>query len=461
MDRIPVIAIFDIGKTNKKLFCFDEYYKILHEQQVHIAEITDEDGDPCEDLEKLTAWIANSMASILRHRAFEIRAVNFCSYGASFVHLDENGKPLTPLYSYLKPYPPELSKKFYQEYGGAISFSMITASPVLGSLNSGMQLYRLRNLRPDIFQQIKYSLHLPQYIAYLLSNQYYSDITSIGCHTNLWNFAQNNYHEWVYREGLLDKLAPVVSSNHTDWINIQRRHLLAGVGLHDSSAALIPYLESFIEPFVLVSTGTWCIGLNPFNKKPLTVAELEEDCLCYLSFQGKPVKASRIFAGYHHEQEEKKLSSWFQKPADYYSSIVHNPEIIDLLKKSENIKIPERAARESLFHNRELSAFKDYEEAYHQLMMDILTDQKHALNLILEGLEVKRIFVDGGFGKNNLYMQLLAESFPQFEVFAAYAPQATALGAALAIHHSWNKKSLPNDIIELRLYRASHVEMDT
>jgi sugar (pentulose or hexulose) kinase len=461
MDRIPVIVIFDIGKTNKKLFCFNEYYKILHEQQVYFTEITDEDGDPAEDLEKLIAWIAGSMESILRHPNFEIRAVNFCSYGASFVHLDKNDKPLTPVYNYLKPYPPELSKKFYQEYGGATAFSLITASPVLGSLNSGMQLYRLKNLRPDIFPQIKYSLHLPQYIAFLLSNQYYSDITSIGCHTNLWNFDQNKYHEWVYREGLPDKLAPLISSNHTQWINIHGRSLLAGVGLHDSSAALIPYLQNFHEPFVLISTGTWCIGLNPFNKKPLTETELKEDCLCYMSFQGKPVKASRIFAGYQHEQEVNRISTYFQKPSDYHSCIVYNPETVDLLINSKNTKATERAVGESLFHNKELSTFKDYEEAYHQLMLDILTDQKHALNLILEGTEVKRIFVDGGFGKNKLYMQLLAESFPLFEVFAASVPQATALGSALAIHHSWNKKSIPNDIIDLRLYRSSHIETNS
>jgi len=460
MDRTPVIAIFDIGKTNKKLFCFDENYKILHELQVHFTEITDEDGDPCEDLEKLISWITKSMEYILRHPAFEIRAVNFCSYGASFVHLDANGKPLTHLYNYLKPYPAELSRKFYQEYGGARAFSLVTASPVLGSLNSGMQLYRLKNERPDIFRQVKYSLHLPQYIACLLSNQYYSDITSIGCHTNLWNFEENKYHEWVYREGIHDKLAPLISSSHTQWINIHGQSLLTAVGLHDSSAALIPFLESFIEPFVLVSTGTWCIGLNPFNKTPLTADELEEDCLCYMSFQGKPVKASRIFAGYQHEHEVNRISEYFQKPSDYCSGVVYNPETVDTLKKSINSSALERASGESLFHKKELSAFRDFEEAYHQLMMDILTDQTHALNLILEGTEVRRIFVDGGFGKNKLYMQLLAEAFPHFEIFAASVPQATALGTALAIHHSWNKKTLPNDIIELRLYRSSHVEMN-
>ena len=55
-----------------------------------------------------------------------------------------------------------------------------------------------------------------------------------------------------------------------------------GVGLHDSSAALIPLSASFNEPFILLSTGTWCISLNPFNHTMLSDYELNQDCLCYL-----------------------------------------------------------------------------------------------------------------------------------------------------------------------------------
>ena len=39
--------------------------------------------------------------------------------------------------------------------------------------------------------------------------------------------------------------------------------IAVGAGLHDSSAALIPYLSAFREPFILLSPGTWCISLNP------------------------------------------------------------------------------------------------------------------------------------------------------------------------------------------------------
>ena len=51
---IPSIAIFDIGKTNKKLFLFDEDYKIVFEKNECLTEIKDEDGDACEDLQNDT-----------------------------------------------------------------------------------------------------------------------------------------------------------------------------------------------------------------------------------------------------------------------------------------------------------------------------------------------------------------------------------------------------------------------
>jgi hypothetical protein len=47
-------------------------------------------------------------------------------------------------------------------------------------------------------------------------------------------------------------------------------------------------------------------------------------------------------------------------------------------------------------------------------------------------------------------------AFPNFEVFAASMAQASAVGAALAIHHAWNKKPIPADIIQLQYYSANN-----
>jgi len=45
MHPTSVIAIFDIGKTNKKLFLFDEQYRMVLEKTEQFEETTDDDGD--------------------------------------------------------------------------------------------------------------------------------------------------------------------------------------------------------------------------------------------------------------------------------------------------------------------------------------------------------------------------------------------------------------------------------
>jgi L-fuculokinase len=458
-----VIAILDVGKTNKKLFLLDEQYRIVWENSVAFDGTKDEDGEPCEDLGQLTAWVRQSVAGVSAQPDFSIRAINFSAYGASFVHIGKDGDTVAPLYNYLKPYPEALRKKFYETYGGEVTLSMLTASPVLGSLNSGMQLYRIKVEQPEIFARIRCSLHLPQYLSFLLTRRMFSDITSIGCHTNLWNFSQHHYHEWVYREGLIDKLAPILPSTSVQPVAAGHGMPatpavtgpgLAGIGLHDSSAAIIPYLESFREPFVLISTGTWCITMNPFNHAELTVAELQKDCLCYLSYQGKPVKASRLFAGYDHERQVQRLAEHFHVSAAYAATVAFDPAYLTDPGLSP---LPPASAPSpvmaSVFGQRRLDTFENFDQAYHRLLMDIMEQQVASTQLVLRGTEVRRIFVDGGFGKNQVYMHLLAAAFPEVEVFAASIPQATAIGAALAIHPHWNKGPLPADIIELKYYK--------
>lgn len=448
-----VIAIFDVGKTNKKLLLFDEHYVLVHEESTQLAEIADEDGFACEDVTALTQWIKESFDKICNDKQYNIKAVNFSGYGASFVNLDETLQPCLPLCNYLKPYPVALKQQFYNTYGGESLVAKQTASPVLGSLNSGMQLYRVKYEQPEKFKQIKYSLHLPQYLSFILSGKLYSDITSIGCHTNLWHFQKNAYHKWVKKEGVLAKLAPVAACTETaGYINSS---VAVGIGLHDSSAALIPYLNSFKEPFVLLSTGTWCISLNPFNYHLLSDYELHHDCLCYLTFEGKPVKASRLFAGYEHEQQVKVLAKHFKKPADYFSQVECNPATIKKLHVDINSYEPagdDAMVQQSQFSKRDVHAFKTYEEAYHQLIADIIVQQVRATKLVLSGTSVKRIFVDGGFSKNHIYMYLLAQAFAEIEVYAASVAQASALGAALVLHKQWNKQPMPDSIVELKYY---------
>lgn len=447
----------DVGKTNKKLFLFDEDYNLVYERSARFIETKDEDGDPCENIESLRLSVFDSLRDVFRKKEFEIKALNFSTYGASFVYLDEDDTPLTPLYNYLKPYPEDLKARFYETYGGEEKFSLETASPVLGSLNSGLQLYRLKHQQPEIFDKVKYAFHLPQYLSYIVSGKPYSDFTSIGCHTGMWNFNKNEYHDWIRKEGIITKLPFIAPSTEVVSASFPGNTYHVGIGLHDSSAALIPYLMNFTEPFVLISTGTWCISLNPFNTAPLTTAELANDCLCYLTYECKPVKASRIFSGFDHETQVERIASFFNASPVHYRTIEFDKALSQKLqKKNGNILFNslKNKSKTLLFSKRELSSFASHEEAYHQLILDIVSLQLASTQLVLDGTKVKRIFVDGGFSKNSIYMNLLTYAFPGIEIYGASMAQATAIGAALAIHHSWNSKAIPNNIIELRYYSA-------
>ncbi len=484
MKKQPVIAILDIGKTNKKLFVMDENYHIILEQTEQFADITDDDGEPCEDIKRLSNWIELSLTTVINQPEFDVKAVNFSTYGASFVLLKTAsigasgrvvGEVVAPLYNYLKSFPEDLKSTFYKKYGGEIAVSSQTASPVLGNLNSGMQLYFLKERKPHIYAKINAALHLPQYASFLVTKRLFSDITNIGCHTNLWHFEKNDYHEWVENEGISKILPPIFPSDAAIPALFEGKELVVGVGLHDSSAALIPYLACFHEPFILISTGTWCISMNPFNDVPLTPEELAQDSLCYLSYQGKPVKAARIFAGNEHEIETRRIAKHFNCALNFYKNVEFDPTIIEILRGSFEFKIQnsklksddlalekaessgvgeasEEVLKVSHFAKRNLSDFENETVAYHQLMLDLVNLQAISTNLIIQNTPVRRLFIDGGFSKNPLYMNLLAESFPDLEVFAASVAQTTAVGAALAIHRFWNRKPLRKDLIELRYY---------
>lgn len=440
MVQQPVIGIFDIGKTNKKVLLFNQQYQLVREYADRLPETADEDGDPCEDLQHLDRWIQAQLLQLQQDPEIQLKAINVSAYGASFVYIDAEGNTLTPLYNYLKTYPATLQQRFYRNHGPEKEFCRQTASPSLGSLNSGLQLYRIKYYQPRVFRHMQYALHLPQYVSWKISGHPVTELTSIGCHTGLWDFEQDSYHQWVYEEELASRFPPLVTSDQVLPVELQGQTVLVGSGLHDSSAALIPYLQQFTDPFVLISTGTWSISLNPFNNIPLSEAELEQDCLCYLTYQGKPVKAARFFLGYAHEQELKKIAAHFHQQPDFYKSLQPDQQVLDSLEENFG---------EQQYSSLEPSLYKDYTAAYHALMLKLVALQKKTTDRILQGPAISQLFVDGGFAGNSFFMQLLAAAYPDKLVAAASMQQGTALGAALALHHQWNTEPLPTELVAL------------
>ena len=63
MAALPVIAVIDVGKTNKKLLLFDAHYRVVEERTARLTETVDEDGDPCENIDSLRGAVFESLRS--------------------------------------------------------------------------------------------------------------------------------------------------------------------------------------------------------------------------------------------------------------------------------------------------------------------------------------------------------------------------------------------------------------
>jgi sugar (pentulose or hexulose) kinase len=437
-----VIAIYDIGKTNKKIILFNEEFKIVSEIEEKFPEIIDDDGFECDDIERIEHWIKDSLSGLVHSDKYDLKAVNFTTYGATLVYLDEAGHRLTPVYNYLKPMDEKISESLYKRYGGRDEFCRRTASPALGMLNSGMQPLWLKTTKPEIFARIRHILHFPQYFSYLLTGKIHSEHTSIGCHTALWDFDNMTYHPWTKSYELnLPEPVPVETLNEID---IDGKKIQVGIGIHDSSSSLAPYFSGSGGKFLLISTGTWCINMNPFNTEKLSADQLDKDCLCYMSITRQPVKSSRLFLGHLHETALKQINDHFRKPDDYYKKIKNDNQLSSTLKSKFNGK---KVFFQTGPYSRDLKEYIDmyefssYEEAYHQLMNELGDLTLEAVNLVLPAVDdTENIYITGGFSKNEHFISLIARAYPSKFVYTSEIANGSALGAALVV--SGSKSSL-------------------
>jgi len=431
-----VTAVFDIGKTNKKFFLFDDNFKEVYKEYASFDEIKDEDGHPAEDLAALQAWLKELFNRILKSEEFTLKAINFSTYGASFVHLDENGELLTPLYNYTKEIDGALVDEFYEKYGPELEFTRTTGSPKSGLLNSGMQLYWIKHTKPDIFKKIKYALHLPQYLNYIFTGIPFSEYTSIGCHTSLWNYETKDYHNWVYKEEIHKILPPIVSTETSVNMNYNGKRIKIGVGIHDSSSALLPYVRSVKKPFVLVSTGTWSIALNPFSETPLTTEETKDGCINYMRINGKSVKSSRLFLGNEYKLQVRELAEKFKKDKDYHKTVMFDYETYFEITRDFEYSFNWKSFSDKNMPSQTNYSFDSFDDAYHQLMIELVRLQVESINRVINTQPIDRLYVDGGFTDNDLYIKLLSHYLRDMKLRTTKASLGSALGAAIAISDS-------------------------
>lgn len=447
-----VTAVFDIGNINKKLILFDENFEVVEIFSTRFNLVKDDDGFEADDLESIKRWSLDIWDELLQNDGYEVTALNFTTYGATMVHIDENGEDVTPLYSYIKEFPKELEEKFYTDYGEKLTLALETCSPPLGLLNSSLQIYWLKYAKPEMYEKIAYSLHFPQYMAHLFTKKVITEYTSIGCHTAMWNFRRRDYHNWIKEEKIIEKIPDFAVRPVLDYKEYYGKTIPIGTGIHDTSSALRTYLFLFDKSFLLMSfTGTWCITLNPFDHTPLREEDLIQDCLQYLTVQGRRIKASRFFLGNEHEYQTKRMAKYFDKSEQYFMDVVFDDDIYENI--NEQAATDGKTLKPHYFTNTgrikdktdletqedwDLNQFSSYEEAYHRFIYDFVQFMKPAINITARKRFPDYLIVDGGYGKNEVFLNTLSETYSEMTIMTTDIPEGIAMGAALFINQYLN-----------------------
>ncbi len=77
--QIDVIAIFDIGKINKRFHLFDIWLNPMRTDERIIEEISGDDGLPGENFSEIRRWMHSCLQATVRKRKYNIRALNVTS----------------------------------------------------------------------------------------------------------------------------------------------------------------------------------------------------------------------------------------------------------------------------------------------------------------------------------------------------------------------------------------------
>lgn len=302
MTTIRHVAVIDIGKTNAKLALVD--LETLTEIAVVTRPNTVLPGPPWGHFDTEGQWHFLLDALGTFHQDHRVDAISVTTHGASIVLLDANGNLAAPILDYEQPIPTETAKEYDQIRP---PFAQTGSPRLADGLNVGAQLHYQFSQDATLLQRTQTIVGYPQYWGYRLTGQVAFDVTSIGCHTDLWSPDRASFSSLVEELDIEDKMAPARNSRDvlgTILPEIAEKTGLAkdtpvSVGIHDSNASLYPYILAQDAPFSVVSTGTWVIvmaiggmtsGLDP-----------KRDTLVNVNALGDPVPSARFMGGREYE----------------------------------------------------------------------------------------------------------------------------------------------------------------
>lgn len=448
------IAVLDIGKTNKKLLVFNEKLEVV-DSVVKSVPPVEQDGVRVENVPDLLEWFYGALRTFASE--YPIRAIGCSAHGAAFVGVDRDGTQTVPLIDYTFEPDESVHEAFYAMAGDRIELQKQTATVELKPLiNPAKLLFFTRQRYPRQFDDTSWFLPYSSFIGMQLTGKPNAEWTYVGCHTYLWDFREGAWSSVAESLGIADKLPKSVGKPWdvlgTVSPAIATRcgldpETVVTAGIHDSNAALVPYLLNQEEEFVLNSTGTWCVVMQPSETVHFERDELGKSVFFNISAFGTPVKTAVLMAGAEFEVYSGMLSTMHNGA----SMPEFDPEVYRRVVASRSQFIlpgvvvgagqfPDSTARiiegddvytldEVRSGTRVPSFFHDLPVAYAVLNLSLAAQTQVAFERV--GVSrVRHVYTEGGFRKNRDYNHLMASLFPDLELSLTGMAEASAVGAA-------------------------------
>lgn len=420
------VSVLDIGKTLAKLSLWDERGRMLAQRVTANQPLL---TPTCQALNAaaIESWMAQVLADFAR--IGPVSAIVPVAHGAAMAVIG-NGRLASPVQDYEEALPVELMTSYR---AGRDAFAL-TGSPCLpDGLNLGAQLHRLETHQPRLFEGDAQLLPWPQYWAWRLCGVAASEVTSLGCHTDLWHPAAGAPSNLARRRGWAQRLAPlrladeVLGTISPEWV--ERTGLDPAVqvycGLHDSNAALLAargFAQLNGEDVTVVSTGTWFVAMRslaPGAAPDLSSLAETRDCLINVDVHGRPVPSARFMGG----REIETLGGF--GPADEAAALAMVPALL----ASGGMVLPCWVPGVGPFpraRGRWIAEPADPASRRAALGLYLALMTEASLGLIgTRG----RVLVEGRFAESEVFVRALAALRPDLAVYTCGAYEGVPCGA--------------------------------